>query len=176
MARRVMLAPMGLAAVLVVATAMGACSSPEPLLDRASTQLEVGRAVAEGVAPAIEAVSCPGEVPAGKGESFRCAVELADGAGTLPVAVDQVDDDGTLKVTPGRAVLTDEAIAEQLKAGLGQQFGRSFQADCGDRGPSVRDPDDVVVCQARDKTSRRSVEVTIVDTEGTLSFEVLDPN
>ena len=148
------------------------CSKKANTLDEAGTERAVGRAVAAQVQPTVNATTCNGDLTKGKGRHFTCKVTLGGKAGTLPVVVRQVDAAGTLRVTPSAAVVSDAVIARQLKASLTKQFGRSFQVDCGDGGYQVRAKGSTSTCKARDRTSRRKVVVTVVDTDGTLSFEV----
>lgn len=158
----------------VVLLVLGACSSTAKTLDGPATERAVGRAVAAKVEPAVAATTCPAELPRGKGEEFTCKVELGGKAGTMRVRVSQLDDQGKLSVEPLDAVVSGEATAATLKAKLRTQFKRSFQVTCG-TGWKVRSPGDTFPCRARDKTSRRSVDVTVEDAAGTLSFQVLRP-
>ena len=157
---------------LCLAGLIAGCSKQANALDEAGTERAVGRAVAARVQPTVNATTCDGDLTKGKGRHFTCTVTLGGKAGTLPVVVRQVDDEGTLRVTPRAAVVSDAAIARQLKASLTKQFGRSFQVDCGDSGYRVRAKGSTSTCKARDRTSRRTVTVTVTDTDGTLSFEV----
>ena len=162
-----------LAIAAVAIGILGGCSDDADALDRPATERAVGRAVAAQVAPPVAGTACPGTLTRAKGRRFTCTIELGAGAGTLKVVVRQVDDQGSLDVTPSAAVLSDAAIARSLKALLKAQFDRSFQVDCGDRGDRVRPPGTTLTCTARDRTSRREVTVTITDAAGTQSFEVL---
>lgn len=161
-------------AVLAVVALLGACSSSAKTLDRAATETAVGRAVADKVEPAVAGTTCPTELPRGKGKAFTCKVELGGKVGTMRVRVRQLDDDGRLAVAPLDAVISGEATAATLKAKLRTRFKRSFQVTCG-AGWKVRSPGDTFPCRARDKTSRRSIDVTVEDPAGTLSFQVLRP-
>lgn len=166
----------GIAAVVIVIVGLGlglaGCSSEASTLDRAATERAVGRSVAAAVEPAVAATVCPTAVERAKGGRFRCEVRLTAEVGTVRASVRQVDDAGHLEVALRDAVVSGEAAAATLKASLRSGFGRSFQVDCG-KGWKVRSPGDTFTCRARDKTSRRSVEATVTDPAGTLSFEVL---
>lgn len=161
----------------VLAMALVACGSSPATLDQAATEAAVAEAVAESLELEAGAadVRCPAEVPVAAGEAFACTVSLGE-PGELDVAVEVTDDDGTLDVVPQAALIDPVAAAEQLKATLRSEFGRSFQVDCGDDPAAVRAEGDTFTCRARDKTSRRSVTVTVVDAAGTLSFEVAEPS
>jgi len=161
-------------AVVAAIGVLGGCGSGAGTLDQAATETAVGDAVAGDLGVDVVATACPRDVAATRGERFSCSVDLGE-MGDLPVSVRVTDDDAALRVVPDAAVLADAEIARQLKAALKAEFDRSFQVDCGDGGPQVRLPDDTFVCRARDKTSRRSVEVTVTDAAGTLSFEVRKP-
>ena len=164
---------LGLAVLLIVGAA--GCSDSADSLDRSATQRAVGRAVAAEVEPKVLATTCPADLPAKQGARFTCEVRLGGDAGILAVRVRQVDEDGRLEVEPAAAVLSDAAIARALKRELADRFSRSFQVDCGDQGPAVRPAESVLACTARDQTGRRTVDVRIVDAEGTLAFAVRPP-
>jgi len=164
-----------LAAASVVVVGLAGCGDDPARLDGPSAEREIAAAVAAEVEPEVAAVRCPDEIPLGRGEEVECDVELADGAGTLPVVARQRDERGSLDVELRRAVLSDAEVADALRAALRDGFGRSFQVDCGDRGPTVREAGAQVTCRARDATSRRSVEVTIDGADGGLSYQLVDP-
>ena len=107
------------------------------------------------------------------GETTACEADLGE-AGSMAVEVRVVDREGGLAVRPRAAVIDRAEAAEDLKALLRSRFERSFQADCGEAGPEVIEPEETFVCRARDADGRRSVRVTVTDVAGTLSFEVLD--
>ncbi|MEZ5138409.1 MAG: DUF4333 domain-containing protein [Acidimicrobiales bacterium] len=163
------------AASALAAVALTACGDEPARLDRASAEREIAVAVAGEVEPGVDAVRCPDEIPVRDGAEVECDVELADGAGTLPVIARQRDEGGSLDVELRRAVLSDAQVADALRAALRDGFGRSFQVDCGDDGPTVREAGERVTCRARDASSRRSVEVTIDGADGGLSYELVDP-
>ncbi len=164
-----------LAAGLGSATVLAACGDDPPVLDQAEAETAVEAATAEVVPVEVAAASCPADVPRAEGERFRCTVELV-AVGSMPVAVRQLDDAGRLEVEPLAVVLADAEVAAQLKAELRTRFERSFLVDCGDAAHRVWEPGDTFACRARDADSRRSVEVTVLDPAGTLSFEVLRPS
>lgn len=170
-------AALGVGALALV---LAACGSSPTTLDQAATEAAVAEAVAsspslDGLEVGAADVRCPAEVLVEAGESFECTVSLGE-RGELEVAVEVTDDDGTLDVVPQAALIDPVVAAEQLKATLRSEFGRSFQVDCGDDPAELRAEGDTFTCRARDKTSRRSVTVTVVDAAGTLSFEVADPS
>lgn len=153
---------------------LAACSDGADTLDQAATERAVGKAVAAKVDPKVTATTCPDPIEREEDGRFTCTVTL-QGAGDLPVSVTQTDEDGTLRVVPGAAVVTQERVTSELKAALKEQFGRSFQVACDlDDDVAVRAPGSTATCTARDATSRRTVAVTVTDTAGTLSFDVGD--
>lgn len=162
------------AAVLVLALAvavLAACSDEADTLDPAKTQQAVGDAVAKQVEPKVTATRCTGSLEREAGATFRCTVTL-QGAGKLPVTVQQVDEDGTLEVEPDAAVVAQERIVTELKASLKERFGRNFQVKCDGPEVEVREPDSTSTCIARDASSRREVTITVTDAAGTLAFDV----
>ncbi|MFN8018975.1 MAG: DUF4333 domain-containing protein [Acidimicrobiales bacterium] len=167
-------ASVGLLAVLgVVVAVVGACTSPSTL-DRAATESVVRDAADQAIAPRVVQASCPGPLPAGEGRSFRCTARVAE-VGDVRLAVTQVGGKGRLQVRPLDAVLADAAVARQLRAELRRRFGRAFQVTCGDHPWRIWQPGDTFPCRARDRDGRRSVDVTVEDAAGTLSFRVLRP-
>lgn len=161
-------------AVLACATVLSACGDDSGTLDQAATERAVGRAVAAEVDPAVRSTRCPGSLDRERGATFTCSVTL-EGAGSLPVAVRQVDDEGALDVVPGAAVVTNERITSELRASLESQFERDFAVKCSGDAIEVRAPRSTSTCSAQDETSRRQVTVTVTDTAGTLSFAVDPP-
>lgn len=159
------------ALVLVLAAGLAGCSHDATTLDRAATQRAVGHSVAAAVEPPVAATSCPRAIERRAGGRFRCEVRLADGVGTVRTSVRQTDAEGTLRVAMLDAVVSGEATATTLKSELRRRFERSFLVDCG-TGWRVRAPGSTFSCRARDKTSRRTVEVTVADAAGTLRFHV----
>lgn len=151
---------------------LGGCSDDGGTLDQAATQRAVGKAVAARVDVEVVSTACTEPFDRQEGHTFSCDVKL-EGAGELPVTVTQLDDEGTLDVTPDAAVVTRERIASELKASLKDQFERSFQVACDDLAAvAVYKAGSQVACIARDATSRRTVAVTVTDTAGTLAFAV----
>jgi hypothetical protein len=163
-----------LAAVTLVALTVG-CSDGPPLLDQADTEAAVEASVADTLAPEVATVTCPADVERSVGGRFSCTVGLV-ALGPVRVGVRQLDDDGRLEVEVLDAVLADAAVALQLEAELQRAFEREFEADCGDARYRVWSPSDTFVCRAEDGDGGRSVEVTVLDPAGTLSFEVLAPS
>lgn len=161
------------AGVLVLAGAATSCSST-PTLDRATTEAAVARAADRAISPRVTRATCPDGVVRRAGATFRCRVTVA-GVGTARVSVRQVDAEGRLVVRPVDAVLADAAVADELRATLRTRFGRTFQVTCGDHPWRIWAPGDTFPCRARDRDGRRSVDVTVVDGAGTLSFAVLRP-
>ena len=158
--------------VLVVSgLLLSACSDEANTLDQAATERAVGRAVAAEVEPSVTSTRCAGSLEADRGATFRCDV-VVKGAGTLEVEARQVNDEGSLVVTPSAAVVARERVASELKATLNEQFGRSFQVSCTGPPHEVRAPKSTSTCTARDRTSRRTITVTVTDSAGTLSFAV----
>ena len=161
------------ALVLALGAALAACSSSSTL-DRAATEPAVRAAADQAIAPEVVRASCPGRLPAGEGKAFRCTATVA-GVGDVRLSVSQVGAKGRLRVRLLDAVLADAEVARQLRVELKRRFGRTFQVTCGDHPWRIWQPGDTFPCRARDRDGRRSVDVTVVDAAGTLSFEVLRP-
>ncbi len=160
--------PLAVAAVLLT---LAACGDEADTLDDTATERAVGRAVAAEVKPNVTATRCAGDLVRERGATFTCTVTLK-GAGDLPVEVRQVDDDGTLDVTPTAAVVTNERITSELASALEEGFGRTFEVRCSGDPTEVRMPESTSTCSARDGSSAREVTVTVTDAAGTLAFAV----
>ena len=167
---RVVRAFAGLAAAL----ALGACGGGPSTLAAADVEAAVADAVGSGLAVEVATVSCPDEVPIEIGRRTTCRVEV-DGLGEMEAIVVQVDDQGTLEVALGSALIDREEVATSLRSTLREELGRSFQVDCGDDPPALVEVGDTFPCRARDADSRRSVDVTVEGADGAVSFEILRP-
>lgn len=157
--------------VCVCLSVLAGCSSSPEMLDEAATERAVGRAVAAEVGPVVRSTQCAAPIEQEQGATFTCKVALK-GAGPLAVTVRQVDGEGTLDVEPTAAVVAGKRVASELGASLEEQFERSFQVTCDGAAWQIRQPGSTSTCLARDKTSRRTVTVTVTDVAGTLSFAV----
>ena len=163
----------GAVAVLACAVALGACGGGGPsTLDPADVEAAVADAVARGLEVEVASVACPQDVPVELERRTTCTVEVDD-AGSMVATVVQVDEDGTLEVAPGSALIDRVEVADTLRSTLREELGRSFQVDCGDDPPALVAIGDTFPCRARDADSRRSVDVTVEGADGTVTFEIL---
>ena len=160
------------AAVLVLLLVGVGCTHPAKTLDVAATQDAVGRAVASRTKARVTDTLCPAEIRKEQGALVRCRSNLAGGVGVVRVSVRQIDDEGRLKVTVLDAIVDRAHVATDLKIHLTAAFGRRFQVACGKGRKAVR-PGTTFRCTARDRSSRRAVEVTVADPAGTLRYRVL---
>jgi hypothetical protein len=162
-----------LASVLLGASACGAGSQ---VLDPSELDASVSDAVAQGLGVEGDqvAVACPDAVPLQADRRTTCAVEVEE-LGALEATVVQVDDKGAVEVELGAALIDRAEVAASLRATLREELGRSFQVDCGDDPAELVPVGDTFPCRARDADSRRSVDVTVVDGTGAVSFEILRP-
>lgn len=173
MTRRVLISLGAVIVILVVGgTALWACGADAKELDQAATERTVGEAIDDAVGPEVSATTCTGEFEQAKGNELDCKVTLAGEAGVVRATVTQTDNEGSLDVVPLDAVLADADVAAQAKRSLADRFERSFQVDCGKDPATVRTPGDTFTCTARDRTSRRTIEVTVQDAYGTLQFTI----
>jgi hypothetical protein len=161
-----------LLAAVALATLVG-CSSA-PTLDAAGTERAVGRAVAAKVDPVVSETRCPDDLERADGGTFTCTIVLK-GVGELPVDVRQVDDQGTIDVTPTAAVVAKARIVSELTSSLRDQFDRSFTVRCSGKATQIRTPSSTSTCSARDDTSKREIVVTVTDAAGSLAFKVQPP-
>ena len=165
----------GAVALLAAVLSLGACGGGGPsTLDPADVEAAVADAVAGGLDVEVASVACPEDVPVELDRRTSCTVEV-DGVGTMAATVVQVDEDGTLEVAPGSALVDRGEVAATLRSTLRDELGRSFQVDCGDDPPALVAIGDTFPCRARDADSRRSVDVTVEGADGTVSFEILRP-
>lgn len=164
----------GVVAGLVAVVVLGACSGGTSTLAAPDVEAAVADAVGGGLDVDVASVACPDEVPIELDLRTACTVEV-DGLGTMEATVVQVDDQGTLEVAPGAALIDREEVAASLRSTLREELGRSFQVDCGDDPPALVEVGDTFPCRARDADSRRSVDVTVEGADGAVSFEILRP-
>lgn len=165
-----------LAAALGCLLLGGSCAEEATTLDQAGTERAVERVIGVRIAPDIDAIRCPGEIERGEGERIECTALLAEDAGVVRLQVTQTDDDATLEAELLDAVLDRTEVAEDLRQTLVDSYLRTFTVDCGEPPTLVIEPDDTFTCDATDDDpdadDARTVEVTVVDAAGTLSYDV----
>lgn len=159
---------MGRRAVAVVAAGLLTGCSPDTL-DAEQTEQAIRAAVTERFDVAVETVTCPEDVEAEQGGTFRCTVRAVDGSQGRAV-VTQQDDEGRVRArTPFLRVADVERLVSR---GLAEQSAaRRVRLTC---------PDIVVVdvggrfrCRARADGRRAGVRVTQQDAAGGVRWELL---
>lgn len=143
-------------------------------LDQESTQDAVADTLVDRLpaSVSVSAVACPERIERAKGAKVTCTVTLADNVGELPVTAVQRDNDGQVTVQPSGGA--GERSGGRSVGGVAQGVVR---ADVPGRlwrrricGPNHWR---VLSVPGEPQTSRRSVDVTVVDAAGTLWFNVL---
>lgn len=146
------------------------------MLDQAGTERAVERVIGVRITPDIDAVRCPEEIERGADERVECTALLAEDAGIVRLQVTQTDDDATLEIVLLDAVLDRTEVAEDLRQTLVETYLRTFTVDCGEPPTLVIRPDDTFTCEATDDDpdadDTRTVQVTVTDAAGTLSYDV----
>ncbi len=164
------------AAVALGAVAvLGACTDAADSLDTAATERAVERAVEPRLGTEVDEVRCPSPIPRG-GEPVTCRVVLAGtGTGTgatARVRVTARQDGDRVDVELVDAVVDPAQVGRELHQALVAEYARSFTVDCGDGEVVVAAPGATIPCTAADDAGRRKVTATVVDTAGTLSFDL----
>ena len=170
--RRAALAAGAAALSLCLSLGGAGCAREPERLDQAATERTVGEVVADRVDLGVDRVRCPGDIPREQGATVVCTVRFDDVDRPLNVTVRQADGSGRLSVTFRQAVVDRADVADDLRRTLVERFERTFLVDCGEAGPLVVDPGRHLSCKARDRGGPRAVDVTVVDTAGTLRYRI----
>lgn len=159
------------ASACAVAVALVAGCARTPTLDRAGTERAIEKVIGGRITQPVETVTCPAHLRKGEGEVATCRAVLADGVGTVRLRVRQTDGDAHLDVELIDAVIDRTAAATALHRELVAAYARTFTVDCG-AGPIVVAPGKAFECSASDGTTTRTVQATVTDAAGTVTFDL----
>jgi hypothetical protein len=151
------------AVLLLSAVALAGCSPST--LDTAETERAIRASVTERFDASVEAVTCPDDVEAEEGGTFRCTVRAADGSSGRAVVLQQ-DDENVVR-TPFLRV-----------AGVERLVSREFAEQSAARRVRIACPDIVearaggtFACRARAGRRTARIRVTQSDVEGRVRWE-----
>jgi len=136
-----------------------------PRLDMAATRVQIAGSVWDAY-PGLGFVNaaCPAPVPRRAGERFTCSIQLR---GTfLLVDAEQTDAHGSLRITSQQAVIARDAL-QKFIAG---QTTLPGTVNCGPAPWIVARPGQKLTCTATLADGVRTVEVTVRDTNGTVTI------
>lgn len=160
------------AVVVAVALALSGCGKGTTELDRAATEKAVAKAAADELPTAPTKVVCPAKIPKRKGASVTCTATVT-GLGAVRLQAMQPDGSGRLEVSRLDAIVRTDDVAETATSDLSERLGRAVKVVCSTPRPVVVKPGGLLVCHADDGSSTRTVNVTVVDASGSLSYELV---
>jgi hypothetical protein len=132
----------------------------------------VSRALAADVGEPPASVTCPELVKLKAQETFQCTADYGGGA-VATVVVRQQDDQGNVTVESVSGILVANKAEAAIARGLGEQLNVHATVDCGPRvRPAAAGA--VFTCAASDaKGARATVEVSVKDASGNVSWRVV---
>lgn len=167
---------LAMTAALVLGATIGAagCSKDEAkTLDRAAAESAVGKAARSEVPTAPSKVTCPATIAKAKGTKVVCTATVPK-LGAVRLQVVQPDDSGALEVQRLDAIVRTDDVAESARVALTKSLGRNVLVVCSTARAVVVKPGGHLECRADDGAGTRTVEVTVVDAAGSLSYRVVD--
>lgn len=160
-----------LVALLAAVSAPG-CSAGADGYDADRVEREIRDHVADTF-PSVRVgrATCPEEIDEGAGAEFECEVNVE--GQSLTLAVTQTDDDGHATFEQVEAVLDVAKAEATIGAALTEQVEAPVEVDCGEVDVRVIAVEDALECLATDDRDNESgVEITVVDVEGHVRYEV----
>lgn len=164
-----------LTAALVIAAA-GCAAVPQ--MDAEQVEAVIATELEPHLEPEpIDSVDCPGKVPVEVGAEFTCVVRTADT--DFDVEVTQQDDTGEIEFAPRDAVIVTAAIEADLDTRLHEAYDQpgdilDIAVDCDEPRVRVLEVGDTFDCTVTAADSEFVERVSVVDTEGTVSYLVVD--
>ena len=152
---------------LAAAVALAAAGCGETKIDDAKAETFIEKTVTEQVGARVQAVECPTDLTAKKGETFECTVTGDDGSSGR-TTVTEKDDDGNVAVSAPFIHVRD--LEEQIGGGLRDQIGARVELDCpeiivGEKGNTFE-------CEATSGDGEATVLVTQTDDQGNVRYEL----
>lgn len=122
--------------------------------------------------PALRAsgASCPEEVEARQGETFRCTVEVEGQAAQFVVTIAEIlGGRARYEFRPVQAIVDVQGVAAFVRSRLEEPW-RTAQVDCGQSKVRLVEVGGVIECTAFDGTSTRYIQAVVEDRDGTVSL------
>jgi len=133
----------------------------------------VGSTLEKDVGQKPSAVTCPDSVKIAAGTMFECTV--AFGAPKATVVISQDDDKGNVTIKSITGILIAAKLEKAISDDFGSKLNVHITTTCGDRVRTAT-AGDKFTCDARDaKGDGGKVMVTVKDTSGNVSFELVRP-
>ncbi len=149
-------------ALAVVAFVAAGCTKE---LDVSKPEQAIGREVERAYDVDVVRVTCPENIKAEAGATFRCVVELE--GDRLTANVTQTDSNGGLRFKLAEEILTQRSVASAIN----RQY-HSTSVDCGPRTYWVSTPGRTFRCVAKDETGATgTIVVTVRDTQGNIDLD-----
>lgn len=161
------------ALLLGASVAVTGCGKDATTLDRAATEAAVAKAARSEVPTAPSKVTCPATITKAKGTKVVCTATVPK-LGPVRLQVVQPDDTGALEVRRLDAIVRTDEVAESARVALTKSLGRDVLVVCSTPRPVVVKPGGHLECRADDGAGTRTVEVTVVDAAGSLSYRLGD--
>jgi hypothetical protein len=151
------------AAVVAPALLVAACGKQ---LDVAKPEQAILREVERAYSVDVSEVSCPEDLEAEAGATFKCVVVLPDDR--LTVDVTQTDDEGGLRFELAEQLITNERVEQAIR----RQYNATA-VNCGRREYWVSRPGETFTCRARDDAGGTArIRVTVRDERGNIDLDI----
>jgi len=162
------------AVLLAVVLGLGA-SGCSRSLDMDALHQSIRSGLNDQLALPIASVQCPaGDRALQAGDTFTCTATPTEG-GRLTVTVTQKDAEGNVawEVSETAGLLDLDLVETSVTEGLKAQAQVDAKVSCDGRWKASK-PGEVFQCQAETTDGRKAtVEVTVTDTEGNISWKVM---
>jgi hypothetical protein len=150
----------------VVAFALVLVSGCGKQLDVSKPQQAIKREVERDYGVTVDDVSCPDDVSAERGATFKCVVGLREGD-RLTANVTQTNNAGALEFELVEQILTPRSVAQAIR----RQYNAT-KVNCGRAKYWVSRPGTTFRCRAQDEAGGDArIAVTIRDTRGNIDLD-----
>lgn len=114
--------------------------------------------------------SCPKNVEAREGETFRCTVEVEGQSAQFAVTISEILG-GTARfdLRPVQAIIDVEGVVAFLRSRLEEPW-RTARVDCGQAKVKLVEVGGVIECTVFDGTTTRYIQAVVEDRDGTVSL------
>jgi len=147
------------------------CGGKKLNMDNAKKFVEKTLEESTGQKPAA---SCPASVDIKKGGKFECTARFGPGV-EAKLVIEQDDDEGNVTIKAITGIVPVKRIEAQIVEGIAKQRNVQVEVNCGERVRAAT-ANAKFQCAAKDASGQTGkVDVTIKDSEGNVSWEVV-PN
>lgn len=112
----------------------------------------------------VDSVECPKNIKKAQGDTFECTAKTGDVE--IPMVVEQVDDQGTVKYEAKFMIFHTDDVADELEKNAAEK-GHTYDMDC--HGAIwVSEPGKDHTCDVKDETGKEYLAtITFTDDKGT---------